>query len=51
MSKARFDVCVVGAGAMGCQIELRLQRRGLRVLALDRYEPPHSFGRVAGALA
>jgi sarcosine oxidase len=27
---------------------LRLQRRGLRVLALDRYEPPHGFGSSHG---
>lgn len=48
MTGARFDVCVVGAGAMGCQIALNLQRRGRRVLALDRYEPPHSFGSSHG---
>ena len=48
MTEARFDVCVVGAGAMGCQVALHLQRRGLRVLALDRYEPPHSFGSSHG---
>src|SRR5262249_20540631 len=48
MNAKQFDACVVGLGAMGCQVALRLQRRGLRVLGLDRYEPPHSLGSSHG---
>jgi sarcosine oxidase len=43
-----FDACVVGLGAVGSQITHALRRRGLSVLGLDRYEPPHEFGSSGG---
>ncbi len=44
----RFDVIVVGLGAMGsCALEV-LARRGKRVIGVDRFEPPHSFGSSHG---
>jgi sarcosine oxidase len=43
-----YDVCVVGLGAMGSQAALALQRRGLKVIALDRYRPPHGYGSSHG---
>ncbi|HXT41120.1 MAG TPA: N-methyl-L-tryptophan oxidase [Candidatus Angelobacter sp.] len=44
----RFDTIVVGLGAMGSAAAYQLARRGKRVLGLDRFEPPHSFGSSHG---
>ncbi|MGQ0648795.1 MAG: N-methyl-L-tryptophan oxidase [Gemmatimonadaceae bacterium] len=43
-----FDVVVVGVGAMGSAILFELSRRGLRVLGIDRYAPPHFHGSSHG---
>jgi sarcosine oxidase len=43
-----FDVIVVGAGAAGSAAAWQLARRGRRVLALDRYAPPHTLGSAHG---
>ena len=40
----RFDLIVVGLGAMGAAVAYQAARRGLRVLGIDRFEPPHTFG-------
>jgi sarcosine oxidase len=40
----RWDVIVTGLGAMGSAAARELARRGLRVLGLDRYAPPHVHG-------
>ena len=45
---ARYDVAVVGLGAMGSQAALELASRGKRVLGLDRYRPPHTLGSTHG---
>ncbi|MDQ4106384.1 MAG: FAD-dependent oxidoreductase, partial [Actinomycetota bacterium] len=37
----RYDVIVVGAGAMGSATAYHLARRGKRVLALERFGIPH----------
>lgn len=42
------DVIVAGLGAMGSSAAFHLSRRGLRVLGLDRYTPPHEFGSSHG---
>lgn len=39
---------VVGLGAMGSAVALRLARRGLRVVGLDRFHPPHAQGSTHG---
>ena len=44
----RYDVAVVGLGAMGSQTVLELASRGRRVLGLDRYRPPHTLGSTHG---
>lgn len=44
----RWDVIVTGLGAMGSAAARELARRGLRVLALDRYAPPHAHGSTHG---
>ena len=43
-----YDVIVVGLGAMGSATACRLARRGMRVLGLDRFTPPHAFGSSHG---
>jgi sarcosine oxidase len=44
----RWDVIVTGLGAMGSAAVRELARRGLRVLGIDRYEPPHARGSTHG---
>jgi sarcosine oxidase len=44
----RADVLVVGLGAMGSAVTLRLAERGLRVIGIDRLEPPHDQGSTHG---
>ena len=43
-----LDVIVVGLGIAGSSIACEAARRGMRVLALDRYAPPHAFGSSHG---
>ncbi len=43
-----WDVAVVGLGATGSQALLALARRGLRVVGLDRFVPPHAHGSSHG---
>jgi len=43
-----YDVLVVGLGAMGSAAAYQLAKTGARVLALDRYSPPHSLGSTHG---
>jgi sarcosine oxidase len=43
-----YDVIVVGLGAMGSATVCHLARRGIRVLGLDRFSPPHAFGSSHG---
>jgi sarcosine oxidase len=45
---ARFDVVVAGLGAMGSAALYHLARRGMRVLGLDQFAPPHSQGSSHG---
>ncbi len=47
MSKT-FDVIVVGLGAMGSATAYQLAKRGVKVLGLDRFAPPHAFGSSHG---
>jgi sarcosine oxidase len=44
-----FDAIVVGLGAMGSASLRALSRRGLRVLGLDHFDPPHDRGSSHGA--
>ena len=45
---AQFDVAVVGLGVNGAATAWRLAERGARVVALDRFAPPHPFGASQG---
>jgi sarcosine oxidase len=42
------DVIVLGCGAVGSASLAHLARRGLRVLGLDRFTPPHDHGSSHG---
>ncbi|HEY8696412.1 MAG TPA: N-methyl-L-tryptophan oxidase, partial [Rhizomicrobium sp.] len=44
----RYEVVVIGLGAMGSAAALQLARRGVRVLGLDRFDPPHGLGSSHG---
>ena len=48
LSDFTYDVVVVGLGAMGSAAAYHLARRGMRVLGLDRFSPPHTFGSSHG---
>ncbi|CAN5268399.1 N-methyl-L-tryptophan oxidase [soil metagenome] len=43
-----YDVIVIGLGAMGSAAAAQLAARGLRVLGLDRFSPPHDRGSSHG---
>jgi monomeric sarcosine oxidase len=43
-----YDVIVVGAGGVGSAAMWQLARRGVRVLGLDRFHPPHDRGSSHG---
>lgn len=43
-----YDVIIAGLGAMGGAAAFHLARRGVRVLGLDRFAPPHAFGSSHG---
>ncbi len=45
----RYDVVIVGLGAMGAAAAYQLAKRGQRVLGLDRFHPPHTKGSSHGA--
>ncbi len=42
------DIIVVGLGAVGSAALYQLTKRGVKVLGIDRYAPPHSFGSSHG---
>jgi sarcosine oxidase len=44
----RVDFAVVGLGAMGSAALYQLAKRGAKVVGLDRYAPPHTFGSSHG---
>ena len=44
----RYDVIIVGLGAMGSAAAYQLSKRGKRVLGLDRFHPPHTMGSSHG---
>ena len=44
----RFDVAVLGLGAMGSAALYQLAKRGAAVIGLDRFAPPHALGSSHG---
>src|SRR3982750_1750947 len=47
-SRPRYDVIVVGLGAMGSSACYHLARRGARVLGLEQFDVPHTLGSSHG---
>jgi sarcosine oxidase len=47
-SDKRYDVIVVGVGGMGSAATYHLSKRGKRVLALEKYDIPHTRGSSHG---
>jgi len=45
---SRFHAIVAGLGAMGAATLIALARRGVRVLGIDRFSPPHARGSSHG---
>ncbi|KAJ4353304.1 uncharacterized protein N0V89_005031 [Didymosphaeria variabile] len=45
----QYDVVVVGLGAMGAATTYQLAKRGVKVLGIDRFAPPHDQGSSHGA--
>lgn len=45
----KYDAIVIGLGAMGSASVYQLAKRGLRVLGIDRFSPPHNLGSTHGA--
>lgn len=43
-----FDVIVIGLGAMGSAALYQLARKGVKVLGIDRFSPPHNLGSTHG---
>ena len=43
-----YDVIVLGLGAMGSAAVYQLATRGVRVLGIDRFSPPHAAGSTHG---
>ena len=48
MSVQQYDVIVVGLGAMGSAALYQLAKRGKKVLGIDQFSPPHSYGSSHG---
>ena len=48
LTKSTADVIVVGLGAMGSAVTVQLAQRGLRVIGVDRFRPPHDRGSTHG---
>jgi sarcosine oxidase len=42
------DVIIVGLGAMGSAAARQLAARGVSVIGIDRYAPPHAWGSTHG---
>lgn len=43
-----YDVIVIGLGAMGSAAAYQLSKQKIKVLAIDRFAPPHKFGSTHG---
>ncbi len=48
MSGQRYDLIVVGLGAMGAAALYQAAKRGAKALGIDRFDPPHTLGSSHG---
>ncbi|MGZ5937040.1 MAG: FAD-dependent oxidoreductase, partial [Rhizomicrobium sp.] len=44
----KYDVIVLGLGAAGSATLFQLAKRGVRVLGIDQFAPPHTLGSTHG---
>ena len=44
-----YDFVIIGLGTAGSAACMTLARRGVRVLGIDKYRPPHTMGSHHGA--
>lgn len=47
-SSKKFDVVVIGLGAVGSAALFQLSKTGKKILGIDRFEPPHTLGSSHG---
>lgn len=48
MTERNYDVVIVGAGSMGTAAAYFLSKAGKKVLMIDAFDPPHSWGSHEG---
>ena len=48
MTRETADVVVVGCGGFGSSVVCHLARRGINVVGIDQFSPPHNFGSSHG---
>ncbi len=48
MTSQAYDLIVVGLGAMGSAALYQASKRGISVLGIDRFDPPHTMGSSHG---
>ncbi len=48
MAEQHYDVIIVGLGAMGSAALYQTAKRGMKVLGIDRFTPPHTKGSSHG---
>ena len=44
----KYDILILGLGAMGSAAAYQSAKRGAKVLGIDRFAPPHAFGSSHG---
>ena len=48
MKIAHPEVLVIGLGAMGSAVVYQLAKRGVKVIGIDQFTPPHAYGSTHG---
>lgn len=48
MKSLSYDVAVIGLGAVGSATLYQLSKTGVKVVGIDRFAPPHTFGSSHG---
>jgi sarcosine oxidase len=46
--RSKYDVVVIGLGAVGSATLFHLSKNSMSILGIDRFEPPHTFGSSHG---
>lgn len=48
LNRSKYDVVVIGLGAVGSATLFQLSKSGKHILGIDRYAPPHTLGSSHG---